>query len=911
MANEGNQKSNKEVKKTDSSKQSTPVKKTEPAKQNEPVKKTESVKQTEPVKKTEPAKQNGASHQERNGNAKNGAANNRPANQGRNGAANNRPVNQEKRGNGKKGDGNIRYYPRSFLWNILSVTLAFLFGIFAALGGLIGVGIVFVTKKPVKDLLGEQYLSYIREDYANDSVYDLIADIIGTVKEIATSSAEFSFQSINKITPILENFLTPLSESLGEIGISLDVDEFMNTPVRGFGSFLSTTLRKTELGGIIKPDSSSALMLVLCYGEEGVDYTFDENGEIVMAEGKSPTSLGDIMENYSSLLDKVSLEAVLGINAESNSVMRFLAYGTEDVNYRIVDGKIEMLVNPITGERFAKKKLTDLTGGDLPINDAKIGDLMELDDSSSALLKAIKDWTISDLTKQSRIERLKIGQVINLGDNPSSLIKLLADWRIKDLTDQNKIDSITLSDILTIDESSPMLLQKLKNAQLGELGDKTNNLRLLDLLGAEDIAGNKLLRSLGQSTLKTLSSDIQKLSVRDVFGDELYSYMDISNGTYADLLNGYNALSEEESSKVPVAITGATITTHYSVGNQELIGGWFTPVGNRYQILVQSDVYRNSDEENAYYTELEANLIPEISLKRVDYDNGGELVSASYGTAKTGADGTVPTVQGVPYLDGEGRQLYFYTERKAYIDGAETDRTEAVYYPLWKDGNGVYCVNMTIDGKLVRTDFEEAVTGYRTEDGTLLALGEKSSTVKYKGEDTRFYTRDAVIEDGVEIEAKSYYLLEKQTAYYAYYAESDLNEGTVSKTYKESDDGFTTYWTAIKEGQTQAVEVDRYLSGAWWLLFGVEIDGDKHNEVDNTALSILDISSGVSGAANTLQSLQFWELYFHGFLGENPYVELPPLPNTKPNLNLMTLDEVIAYIQTISKGSIVPGTPNM
>ena len=905
-----------------------------------------------------------------------------------------KPSKENKRGRRERGGEKVKYYPRSFLWNILSISLAFLFGIFAALGGLLGVGIVYGTKKPVKDIFGENYLSYVREEYAEASLYDLIAELFGTVRDLATAGGEFTFQSINKITPILENLLTPMSESLSEQGIVLDVDELMNTPVNEFGTYLRTTIvDKTVLAKIVKPDpnnSNDALALALCYGEEDVDFTIVD-GDIVMSEGKSPVTLGEFLSDPVTLINKVTVEAALGISSTSNAAMRFLAYGTEGTHYRIgEDGKIEMLVNIITNKRFTKKKLSDLTkDSSNPIEDAQISDLMDINENSSAMLRAIRNWKVSDLKQQARIDRLKISQVINLGNNPSRLMNAIANWRIKDLNDQGKIDSLTLSSLIKIDETSPKLLQKLKNAQLGELSEKTDNLRILDILDETDITSNKILRNLGQSTLKTLSSDIKKLTVRDVYGGDLYSYMKIDEDG-----NGYKKFAEDyKNEKVMDAIASkdrpekipsrATISTCYEVNAVRVFGGWLTPVGeDRYQLLKNADVYRvlKRDEETgqdvtSYYAERELYIFSETELKRVDYDNGGELVFADYGTETRGVDGAVPTVEGIPYCDGEGNQLYYYTEREMYIPEAEalaialddeipvepddpeeptdpSDPTdpeepekpedpkpmEAVYYPLMQDENGVYCIAMTIEGKLVRTDFEESVIGYRTEAGEELALSEKSGMVVYNEADMRIYSHEAVTdEDGVEIVPVRYYLMTKEDAFYAYYDLDDViepeetvqladldedNNGDgdeegpdtpvepenpekpvyVSRYYTEASEGFERYWTATwteagETGETlyENVKVDRYLSGAWWLIFGNETDDEgNRTEADHTDRPMLEINTEVTNATDTLKELLLWELYFHGFIDENPYCELP---GDAGNLNMMTLDGVIKYLK--------------
>ena len=910
---------------------------------------------------------------------------------------------RDKRETEENGGEKVKYYPRSFLWNILSISLAFLFGIFAALGGLLGVGIVFGTKKPVKDILGENYLNYVREDYADASLYDLMKALLGTVSELAGSGGAFTFQSINKITPILENILVPMSDGFAEQGIMLDVDELMNTPVSDFGSYLRTTIvDNTLLANFVNPDinkKSDALMLAICYGEEGVDYTV-ENGEIVMSEGKKPITLGEFIADSNAIVRGVTVEAALGITATSNAAMRYLAYGTEGTNYLInEDGKIEMLVNSITQERFRKKKLSDLTNdSSSPIEDAKISDLLEVNENTSSLIKAIRNWKISDLKQQSRIERLKISQVINLGDNPSRLMKAIADWRIKELNNQSRIDSLTLSDVIKIDENSPKILQTLQTAQLGELDDRANRLRILDMLSEEDIESNKILRNLSHSTLKTLSRDIKNITVRDVFGKELYSYMEITDEkpSYAELVKKYSEeykLDPSKSEIHPTAIpSNATVTTHYKVGGTELSGGWVTQIDEEvYELLKKSNVNRviTRDEETgadivSYFTEHELNLSPVVALKRVDYDNKGELVDAQYGTETIGADGTVPSVQGTPYLDSEGNQLYYYTDREKYVpesaalarllddeiptdpaDPADptdpndptdpTDPTEpeapkkemeAVYYPLMQDENGIYCIAMTIDGNLERTDFEEKVTHYLTDSEEEIAPGEKYGIVIYNDVEMRLYTHAAVVVDDVEIEAERYYVLTKADAFYAYYDETavweeepvqlveldgDEGEGEnqgegegdddpeepevpevtkyVARVYEEAD--VTISWTATwtEGGETdptlhENVAVDRYLSGAWWLIFGNEISEDSENgktrtEVDNTNHTMLEINKEVTAATSILKELELWELYFHGFISKNPFCDLSRL-GKQGNLNTRTLDEVVELFKELT-----------
>ena len=101
----------------------------------------------------------------------------------------------------------VKYERRSFLWNALAASLAFVLGIGAGIGGLIGGTYFAASKISVKDLLGQigiDYHKYVEEDYASKTVLD-----IG--KELASTPFE-NLQSIGKFTPLLRKQLEKVQE---------------------------------------------------------------------------------------------------------------------------------------------------------------------------------------------------------------------------------------------------------------------------------------------------------------------------------------------------------------------------------------------------------------------------------------------------------------------------------------------------------------------------------------------------------------------------------------------------------------------------------------------------------------------------------------------------------------------------
>ena len=322
----------------------------------------------------------------------------------------------------------------------------------------------------------------------------------------------------------------------GEEGVDYTLNE--NGEVEMIGDAKPTTvgdlqtdamsiIQGVPLESVLQADAgSAALILALCYGEEGVDYTVNESGEIEMIGDAKPNTLGDIMNHPDEIISGITIDAVISIGEDSNEALLYLAYGTEGVNFEFRDGKVVMLEDPLTGKPYPKRTLDDITEQDL-LNNATIGSIITVDENSSGILKAIKDWTLGDLTDSARIESLKLSQLISIDENSASILQAMADWSIAELTDQSSIDSLTLGDVITIGEDSAQLLLSLKDTAIGDLSPAISDLRLRDILG-DAVNDNNILRALKNSTLDTLSEEVSNLTVADEFGDELYCYLGLS-----------------------------------------------------------------------------------------------------------------------------------------------------------------------------------------------------------------------------------------------------------------------------------------------------------------------------------------------------------------------------------------------
>lgn len=813
-----------------------------------------------------------------------------------------------------------RYVPRSFAGRVLAVVLAFLIGVVAAIGGLLGVG-YFAGTRPLKDVFGMLNIDYTQ--WLTDSAAELNA--LQLVQQISGGGID-TMGDIAEYTPYVDTLITTLNEQLSAIGVSIDGEELKATSFSDLGSYFSDVVRNTELGKALGVTAESdPILIAICYGsegtnEEGGDYTLNDSGEIVMNEGKSPTTIASLTEG-GNIVGNITIEAALSVNADSNSAMRYLAYGTEGVSYTIETDStgnkyINMLRDPMTGTLYRKKKLSDLTGTDNVMGDAVISDIINIDESTSGLLYAIRDWTVNDLGNQARLERLKLSQVVTIDENASNILKAMSGWRISDLSDQKKIDSLTLGDVTSVGDDSPSILKALRDTRLGELAQATQELRLVDLLGTEAVQQNRLLKNLALSSVSTLAADMDNLTVGQVYGDQIYSYLDLgadgTGKTYADYLSGYDPDDPDgqtnenrpdpiryDADSFKLTQTRLLLDGEGQETQTQVLQGWFRTADGKYVPVDEDDVRRTAD---GAFSRIEIFLTPDSYVwNAVDYDNGGALTPLPAGTI--GTDTTGYTVEqngtdGTPVTDG-GAPLYYLTERT--VSSAEGDTVQKVAYPVMEDANGQFVrVRELEDGaeysSVRRIDLERTIAEYvYTQDGSPVALDENGNVLYGEGDAQQALE----IRTRVSGDETLYYILSEETVEQLYYYEDAGNYVSVT------EDDFSVVYTASWTEQDGAVtiedhRVDRFLDGIWYVLLGRDEDG---NPVDNSATPILEIAPTISDATDLINSLPLWELWLHGVINENPFAVISYTENQTDysNLNQLNVGSVIRYIKALSQ----------
>lgn len=259
-----------------------------------------------------------------------------------------------------------------FWGKFLAVFLGFLFGIICTLGGLAGLGYVLYAKikiaegfKVVNKITGSDidYSEYITEEYAQKTIAELMKDLGALSSDFQNQTASLS--SLEKFSPKVRETAESIVKKISEYGVAVDTDVLMTTPLSGMSEFLTDTLNTVEVGKVldksgilVESNDSYEILMLLCYGEKGVDYAVDgegrpvkdDKGNVTMLGSAAPTTVGDLTKDTNKVLDKMTLSAVMNAtNSLDNSdpMIRALLYGAEGENYTYDEEKKEVTMLPL------------------------------------------------------------------------------------------------------------------------------------------------------------------------------------------------------------------------------------------------------------------------------------------------------------------------------------------------------------------------------------------------------------------------------------------------------------------------------------------------------------------------------------------------------------------------------------
>ena len=297
------------------------------------------------------------------------------------------------------------------------------------------------------------------------------------------------------------------------------------------GDDLMNTMYSLPLADVLSLDANSApLMLALAYGEDGYKVAGPDGNKHFTYLTDTPKKLDDLVNGGSGLVTDISLATVMDLdmdNAESiSAIMKALAFGSCDdpatpdddltANYKIVDNKIVMIndskpktVNALTGNT------NDLVG------DIKLGEIIEINSSSSQAMQSLKDTKIKDLS--ANISSLQLQDVITIDSSSSVLMQSLATTKIDEIG--TAVDDLEMSKIIKIEteganKSSPILIA-LKDTKVKDLGAKVDTLTIKDVIEITETSP-AILKSLASKNdgkgvlIKELGSAVDTLKIDEV-----------------------------------------------------------------------------------------------------------------------------------------------------------------------------------------------------------------------------------------------------------------------------------------------------------------------------------------------------------------------------------------------------------
>lgn len=134
--------------------------------------------------------------------------------------------------------------------------------------------------------------------------------------------------------------------------------------------------------------SDNAILMSIAYGNEGEDYEIvtndDGTKEIVMKEGKSPRTVKDLKDK--STIDSVRLSAIITPDPEDKITM-YILYGVEGQDYTVdengnvvmIDGATPRTIGDLSGENSPISTIT---------RDLTLGDVISIDENDRKNLRA-------------------------------------------------------------------------------------------------------------------------------------------------------------------------------------------------------------------------------------------------------------------------------------------------------------------------------------------------------------------------------------------------------------------------------------------------------------------------------------------------------------------------------------------
>ena len=461
---------------------------------------------------------------------------------------------------------------RQLAWYLLSFALGILLAL--AVVAIVMASLLGGSARNALAALGIDAEGILTEEYLDRPALEVMDEVLADLKTLSDPDS-VSLKILSKYSPAVGEIAETMSTQFSQLGVRMDSDTLLSTPLGSLGTLMQESIKDAELGTALDITSlSDPILIELCYGRAGEDYTVI-NGKIVMNAGKTATTVGDLTAGATALLQELYVETAFGVTAASNETLRFLAYGREGEQYVIENGAVRMLSDPVTGIAYEKRTLGDLADNsiydgvtiDYGGTQTALSDLPVGAATDTAFLSALSEEPLCTLP--AALGTLTLAQVLP----ESALLAPVQDTAIECLS------ADTLSALAVDELCETALPEALAAAPLSEWTDAVAGLPLADLLGEEAMEQDRILRALEGATFGTLADRIASLTVSDVFGDVMYSYCAPSmNGGrgYQEIIDSYDPAADPATG-TPDSLRPALLTADdlsVSEENGRLIATW-------------------------------------------------------------------------------------------------------------------------------------------------------------------------------------------------------------------------------------------------------------------------------------------------------------------------------------------------